>query len=259
MTDFEPSPGPARTAFRFLEDSAGAANAIDTSEQDTAAILYTSGTTGNPKGVMLTHRNFLTNCEAAIERMELLHSDVGLCILPMFHSFAWTGNVVVSLRLRCKLVVAPAIAPAEAWLTLMGKHGVSLFTAVPQVYSLLAKEVCGVKGLVLKYWFFRKVRLAISGAAPLSPAVQQAFERAMGVPIIEGYGLTETTPVATLSAREARKPGSVGRAINGVRIKIVDDTEDHPSARGRSACGRRRDEGVLRPAQPRAAFTSDAG
>lgn len=195
-------------------------------EQDTVAILYTSGTTGQPKGVMLTHRNLVTNCEGGIERMEVVKKDVGLCLLPMFHSFAWTANVLVSIRLGNKLVICPAIAPAEPWLKLMAREGVTIFPSVPQVYSVLAKKAVGFKGLVLRWWFFRKVRLAISGAAPLSPAVQKAFESALKVPIIEGYGLTETSPAATISSPHRRKTGSVGYAIQGVQIKIIDDKEN---------------------------------
>lgn len=198
---------------------------VEVDENDTASILYTSGTTGNPKGVMLTHRNFVTNCEAAISRMKLTNKDVGLCILPMFHSFAWTGNVLLALRLKIKLVISPAIAPAKPWLKLMGRHGVTLFSAVPQVYSVLAKQCCGFQGFILRWLFFRKVRMAISGAAPMSPGVQKAFEKTYRIPILEGYGLTETSPVATINALDLRRLGSVGCAIDGVRLKIVDDNE----------------------------------
>ncbi len=113
---------------------------VELDENDTASILYTSGTTGNPKGVMLTHRNFLTNCEGVLKRVELTSNDVGLCLMPMFHSFAWTGNVMLGLKLKMKLVIAPSIAPAKPWLKLMGRHGVTLFAAVPQVYAALARE-----------------------------------------------------------------------------------------------------------------------
>jgi long-chain acyl-CoA synthetase len=211
--------------FSSLHGSAAAVPAVEVSEADVASILYTSGTTGNPKGVMLTHRNFATNCESSMERMELKKTDVGLCILPMFHSFAWTGNVLVCLRLGAKLVVSPNIAPAKPWLRLMAQHGVSLFSAVPQVYSVLAKEACGLKALVLRWWFFRRVRICVSGAAPLAVPVAEAFRKAFGVPILEGYGLTETSPVATLNARDDRKAGSVGKPIAGVQVKIVDDAE----------------------------------
>ncbi len=198
---------------------------VELDEQDTASILYTSGTTGNPKGVMLTHHNFITNCEATLKKVGLKSSDVGLCILPMFHSFAWTGKVLICLRLKAKLVIAPAIAPAKPWLKLMARHGVTLFAAVPQIYSVLTKQCCGLQGFFLRWLFFRKVRMAISGAAPLSPAVQKDFEKTFGIPILEGYGLTETSPVMTINALDQRRVGSVGTTIDGVQVKIVDDAE----------------------------------
>jgi long-chain acyl-CoA synthetase len=211
--------------FSSLRKEASGFQAPAVGEEDVASILYTSGTTGSPKGVMLTHHNLLSNCLAAVEAMGLKRSDVALCILPMFHSFAWTGNVLISIRMGTKLVIAPAIAPPKPWLTLMAKHGVSLFSAVPQVYAALGKKACGLEGLVLKWWFFRRVRLAISGAAPLSPQTQKEFESGFGVPILEGYGLTETSPVATINTPKKRRSGSVGTAIRDVTIKIVDDQE----------------------------------
>lgn len=195
-------------------------------DSDTAAILYTSGTTGFPKGVMLTHRNLVTNCESSIRRMTLDRRDVALCVLPMFHSFAWTALVLVSLRLTLKCVVFASIAPAKPWLKAMGRHGVSLFAGVPQLYAALAREARDTKTrLFLKWYAFRRVKIAVSGAAPLAPAVAQAFKDALGVAICEGYGLTETSPVATVNPLSDRRFGTVGTPIDGVRVKVVDDAE----------------------------------
>jgi long-chain acyl-CoA synthetase len=194
-------------------------------EGDVAAILYTSGTTGKPKGVMLTHKNLVTNAQAGVDRLNLFPRDVSLGILPMFHTLAWTANVLVSLRLGSKLVIAPAIAPPKPWLDLMAKNKVTLFSAVPQVYSLLAKSSKGIKGLILKYWYFRKVRMAVSGAAPLNPVTAKAFERAFGIRIIEGYGLTETSPAVTINSPDHIKAGSVGHPVNGVEVKIINEEE----------------------------------
>jgi long-chain acyl-CoA synthetase len=197
--------------------------AIDT---DVAAILYTSGTTGFPKGVMLTHRNLVSNCESSIKRILLTRKDVLLCILPMFHSFAWTALVLTSLRLTLKCVISPSIAPPKPWLKSMGAEGVTLFAAVPQVYAALAREARDFKTRwFLKLYSFRKVRIGVSGAAPLAVATAQAFKDAVGVSIIEGWGLTETSPVATVTPLEDIRFGAVGTPIDGVFLKIVDDDE----------------------------------
>ncbi|MBI4425440.1 MAG: long-chain-fatty-acid--CoA ligase [Elusimicrobia bacterium] len=193
--------------------------------EDVVAILYTSGTTGTPKGVMLNHVNLVSNVDASIKAMQIDSREVALCILPMFHTFAWMANVLIPIRLGSKSVIAPSIAPPLPWLKLMAKHGVTMFSAVPPVYSVLARELKGLKGLVMKYWFFRRVRLCVSGAAPLPADTAESFAGAMGVPITEGYGLTETSPVATLNPPSQARRGSVGRAIPEVRIKIVDDEE----------------------------------
>jgi len=233
-----------------------------TIESDTAAILYTSGTTGFPKGVMLTHRNLVTNCEAALRRMTLDRSDVTLCILPMFHSFAWTGIVLTSMRLTLTCVVFAAIAPAKPWLKAMGRRGVSLFAAVPQVYAALTREAKDWKTRAfLRFWAFRRVKIAVSGAAPLSVSVADGFKAALGVEIVEGWGLTETSPVATISAPGAVRRGAVGPPIDGVRVKIVDDIENSvPQGTEGEICVQ--GDCVMkgywnRPEDTRAAFTAD--
>ena len=195
-------------------------------ECDLAGILYTAGTTGVPKGVMLTHRNLVTNCTAAVAHMSLRRKDVALCILPLFHSFAWTANILAPLSAGLKIVIAPGVTPAKLWLKLMARHGVTIFIAIPQLYAVLAKEAVGVKRVMLRWWFFRKVRLAISGAAPLAPDTARRFEAALHVTIFEGYGLTETSPVVAINPPDGRRPGTVGVPIAGVRLKIVDPQGD---------------------------------
>ncbi len=191
--------------------------------EDVAMILYTSGTTGMPKGVMLTHNNFLSDVHSLVISFKITDDDAMLCILPMFHTLAWTANVITPLSLGLKIVVMANITPASAWLHLMGKEKITIMTAVPQLYSVLSKEAKGLKRLYLQYWAFRKVRFCISGAAPLSQETKNHFEKQLGLPILEGYGLTETSPVVSVNTEENRKSGSVGINLPYVNVKIVDD------------------------------------
>ncbi|OGS51746.1 MAG: hypothetical protein A3J79_08120 [Elusimicrobia bacterium RIFOXYB2_FULL_62_6] len=196
-------------------------------EHDVATILYTSGTTGHPKGVLLTHRNMLENSRAAIRSLHPTRKDVFLALLPMFHTLSWTGNVVTPILLGAKTYIVGNITPPKPWLLAMGREGVSIMIAVPQIYGVLAKEAKGFKKFFLKFWCLRKARLCLSGAAPLSHSIKEHFERVFGIPILEGYGLTETSPVVTLSLPKQKKHGSVGKAVPGVKISIIDERGGH--------------------------------
>ncbi|MBU2483387.1 MAG: AMP-binding protein, partial [Proteobacteria bacterium] len=196
-------------------------------EHGVATILYTSGTTGHPKGVLLTHHNLIENSRAAIESLRPEKKDVFMALLPMFHTLSWTGNVVTPVLLGAKTYIVAGITPPKPWLLAMGREGVSVMIAVPQIYGMLAKEAKGFKKFFLRFWAFRKARLCLSGAAPLSHAIKEHFEKVFKIPILEGYGLTETSPVVTLSLPGARKHGSVGKAVPGVKISVVDETGRH--------------------------------
>ncbi len=196
-------------------------------EHDVASILYTSGTTGHPKGVLLTHHNMLENSKAAVLTLEPTKRDVFMALLPMFHTFSWTGNVITPILLGSKTLIVKSITPPKLWLQAMGREGVTIMVAVPQIYSVLAKEARGLKKFFLKFWSLRKVRLCLSGAAPLNHTIAQHFNKVFGLPILEGYGLTETSPILTIVTPRSRKHGSVGKAIPGVNIKIMDEEGRH--------------------------------
>jgi long-chain acyl-CoA synthetase len=207
----------------FVDGAEPYEGSVDSSPEDTVTMLFTSGTTGHPKAVMLTHANLVSNVDSSIDAMGLNEDDVSLTILPMFHTFAWTACTLIPLRLGAKNVSISAVAPPKPWLGMMARHGVTIFAAVPQIYSLLAKQAVGLKKYVLRWWFFRKVRVAVSGAAPLGPQTLKEFKAGFGVSITEGYGLTETSPVATFNPLEAPKVGSVGKPIADVEVRIVGD------------------------------------
>jgi long-chain acyl-CoA synthetase len=192
-------------------------------EHDIVTILYTSGTTGHPKGVLLTHHNMIENAHAAIKTLHPTRKDVFMALLPMFHTFSWTGNVIVPILLGSKTLIVKSITPPKPWLQAMGREGVSIFIAVPQIYGVLAKEAKGLKKFFLKFWSLRRVRLCLSGAAPLNKTIVEHFHSAFDLHILEGYGLTETSPVLTIVPPDQRKHGSVGKAIPGVQLRIVDE------------------------------------
>lgn len=191
------------------------------SEHDLTSILYTSGTTGHPKGVLLTHHNIIENAKSAISVIDPTKKDVFMALLPMSHTFSWTGNVVAPIVMGCKTMIVKSITPPKPWLQAMGREGVTIMIAVPQIYGVLAKEARGLKKFFLKFWSLRKVRFCLSGAAPLNRTITDHFHKAFGLHILEGYGLTETSPVVTINPPKGRKHGSVGKAIPGVKIRIL--------------------------------------
>jgi long-chain acyl-CoA synthetase len=196
-------------------------------EHDVATILYTSGTTGHPKGVLLTHHNMIENAKAAVSVIDPNRKDVFMALLPMFHTFSWTGNVIAPILVGCKTLIVKNITPPKLWLQAMGREGVTIMIAVPQIYGVLAKEAKGLKKFFLKFWSLRKVRFCLSGAAPLNHTIVQHFNKVFGLHILEGYGLTETSPVVTINPPKGRKHGSVGRAIPGVKIRIMGEDGAH--------------------------------
>lgn len=191
--------------------------------EDLAFILYTSGTTGLPKGAMLTHGNIASNVISAAQIFKITDEDCFLCLLPMFHSFAWTTCVIIPLYLNLKVVIVANVMPASKWLGAMGSEKVTVILAVPQIYAVLSKEAKGLKRLYLRFWPFKNVRFAVSGAAPLTQEIKDRFEEKIGVPILEGYGLTETSPVVSVNTEELQKIKSVGPAIPAVSTLVLDD------------------------------------
>jgi len=155
--------------------------------------------------------------------------DVFMALLPMFHTFSWMGNVLIPVIMGSRTFIVKSITPPKLWLQAMGREGVTIMIAVPQIYGVLAKEARGLRKFFLKYWSMRKVRLCLSGAAPLGHAIQNRFEQVFGLHILEGYGLTETSPIVTVTHPKAKKHGSVGRAIPGVKIRIIDERGAHLS------------------------------
>jgi long-chain acyl-CoA synthetase len=182
--------------------------------QDPALYLYTSGTTGKPKGVVLTHRNLAHNVEACQTAGEFDQRDSFLCLIPFFHTYAITGTILLPLLSGCKMVLVDRFHPVKV-LKLIEEHAISVFLAIPSMYRVLALTEGEFK--------VASIRFPISGGEPLPVVVAEAFEKRFGVPIFEGYGQTEASPVISLNVPGKRKLGTVGPALPGVEIAIWDD------------------------------------
>jgi len=210
---------PADRSWETLMKSNGPAPAVSINpEEDLAAILYTSGTTGYPKGAMLTHRNLASNAASISEALKLVPGeDVLLVVLPMFHAFAATVGMIFPLLNGCTLIPIAKFDPQLVADTIAA-HGVTLLPAVPSMYSVLLRLP---DDQVAK---FKTVKFCISGGAALPAAVMQQFEKKFGKFIYEGDGPTECSPCTCVNPiGGARKINSVGRVIPGVEMKITDD------------------------------------
>jgi long-chain acyl-CoA synthetase len=190
---------------------------VDRADDDTAVLLYTSGTTGTPKGAELTHSNLASNVEASRKLIDIGSDAVVLGALPLFHSFGQTCSMNAVVAAGATLTLIPRFEPGKA-LEIIERDKVTIFEGVPTMYVALVSFPEADKHDT------SSLKVCISGGAALPGEVLRAFEEKFGCPILEGYGLSETSPVASFNHREiGRKVGSIGTPIEGVSMKVVDD------------------------------------
>lgn len=208
-------------------------------EDDVASVIYTSGTTGVQKGAMLTHKNFCSNVESCIKAIDLNRDDHFLLVLPLHHVFAFTTNLLLPVR------VGAEISMVENLRTVgdnMREVSPTALIAVPLLLEKVYNKIWrGLKKKRIVYALFKaglkkpvikgirekmggKLRVAISGGAPAGANLIHGFMD-LGIPVLEGYGLTETAPVLTINPQTAPRPGSVGKPLPDVEIDIVDKNE----------------------------------
>jgi long-chain acyl-CoA synthetase len=190
----------------------------DRSEDDTAVILYTSGTTGQPKGAELTHANLRKNCLTASRTLgELTEDDVLLGVLPLFHSFGQTCTMNSAVATGATLTLLPRFEPEKA-LEIIGRDKVTVFQGVPTMYNAMLNSDAADRADT------SSLRMCMSGGAAMPGELMRAFEEKFGCVILEGYGLSETSPVASFNHPDKeRKPGSIGTPIDGVEMQVWDD------------------------------------
>jgi long-chain acyl-CoA synthetase len=206
---------------KLLGDCEPTRELADTEEKDTAVILYTSGTTGKPKGAELTHFNLSRNADIAGRTTCVIEAgDIVLGALPLFHSFGQTVSMNASLRIGATLTLLPKFDPGEA-LEIMQRDGVTHFYGVPTMYGALlhhpGREEFDTSAL----------RTCITGGASMPVEVLRGCEEAFGCEVLEGYGLSETSPVASNNhPGRPRKPGSIGTPLEEVEMKVFDEDDN---------------------------------
>ncbi len=186
------------------------------SPSDTAVLLYTSGTSAKPKGVELSYQNLYSNCRGCIEAARMDPAHTFLNILPPFHVFGLTGNVLIPAVLGAGVYAIPRFQPAAAIKAIQDRR-LSIMLAIPSMYAAILRNKSAPKDAL------SSVYLALSGGEPLPEAVAAGFEQRFGVKLHQGYGLTETSPVISVCAPNSHRDRSVGRLIPGVGCKIVDE------------------------------------
>ncbi|RJQ42147.1 MAG: hypothetical protein C4550_00495 [Nitrospiraceae bacterium] len=235
---------------------AEAAHYPETSPDDIASIIYTSGTTGTPKGVMLTHRNFCSDAKALINVGIITKSDNVLSLLPLHHTYPFMSTFLVPLFLGAAITYSPSLKGPEITAS-MRDNGVTILVGVPQLLEMIKNGIMDkfkklttplpllIKALLEIFGSLRKktginiskailkpvhsalgsrFRFFASGGAKLDPAVMAGLE-ALGFTVLEGYGLTETSPVVTFNPISKRKPGSAGKPLPSAEIKIINPSD----------------------------------
>lgn len=210
-----------KTFAEFVANQSPIFETVDTSAEDTAVIIYTSGTTGKPKGAELTHSNLLQNAFLCADFLQLTNADTLLIVLPLFHIFAMTVLMNAGIYKAASSVLLPKFNP-ESVFDLMEKCKVTIFAGVPTMYWGLNHY----QEPKFDYETIAKnLRICVSGGASLPLQVLQDFENRFNVPILEGYGMSEGSPVVTFNQDiNNRKAGSVGTSLWGVEVKLVDET-----------------------------------
>jgi len=183
---------------------------------DEAVLMYTSGTSGVPKGVILTYANLQSDVDAAIVAAALQRRHHFLGMIPLFHSFGMTAMMLAPIQLGSLVVYIGRFSPVAA-VNAIREHGISLMFGVPSMFW----AILNLKNATADD--FKAMYAIITGGEPLPPPLREGFKARFQTTLYEGYGLTETSPVVALNVPQSNKPGSVGKPLSGVQVRLVDD------------------------------------
>ncbi|MGM0453876.1 MAG: long-chain-fatty-acid--CoA ligase, partial [Thermodesulfobacteriota bacterium] len=212
---------------KIMAESQDSSVKCDCDPDDTAFIFYTSGTTGNPKGVLLSHKNVVADAKMINAALKTGENKNFLCFLPLFHVNAML-TCISAMDKGHQIVLRKGFSAGEFW-EIVESHRINFWSAVPAVYQILLADPKG------RNYDLSSMEFGICGAAPMTEAVLRKFEDTFGVQIVEGYGLTEGTCVSTINPRDGvRKAGSIGLPLPGQEVLIVDEdgNEQPPNERG---------------------------
>ena len=200
-----------------------AAPGADKHPNDPAMIIYTSGTSGAPKGVVLTDRNLLANVDSSAERYDYGAGDITLGVLPLSHAFASTCSMLLPLLLGGRAVYQAKFVPQKV-LAAIAQHRVTALFAVPSMFRLLARSPRAAGADV------SSLRFCVAGGEALGGDVARDLEQAFGIPLLEGYGMSEASPVVSVNPPDKPKAGSVGVPLSWAQIKVAaDDGTEAPA------------------------------
>lgn len=217
IVEDEEIPGTVRF-WQLVNESPADVIPLDIKEDDVAVILYTAGTTGLPKGVMLTHKNLYSNAVSSASISDTQPGDVSLGVLPLSHSYGLT-MMNISYKFKNTVVMMRWFDPEETF-KLIEKYRVTGFSGVPAMFAMMVNHPAADK------YDLSSLRRTGSGSAPLPVEVLNAFQKKFNVPLREGYGLSEAAPiVSTHYPGRVQKPGSIGQVIPGVEVRIVDEND----------------------------------
>ena len=183
-------------------------------ESDLAVIIYTSGTTGRPKGAMMTHGNLLHNVASCREVLRAVGEDRFVVVLPMFHSFMLTVGILLPLSVSGSILLIKSLHPPKNIIQDVVQNRATILPAVPQFFRTLMHPSVPAQ---------LPLRLCISGGAPLPGEILREFSTKFPFPLVEGYGLSEASPVVTFNPLDRQKAGSIGKAIPHVEVSVQAD------------------------------------
>jgi len=211
----------------MLKDQPATFETVQTGADNTAVIVYTSGTTGFAKGAELTHSNLFTNTWLSTQILHSAKEDVQLLVLPLFHIFGMTLMMNAGILTGLHSILLPKFDAAAAF-NLIEKHSISIIAAVPTMYwGLVHYNAEGFDKSIIS----KNLRICVSGGASLPLEILKTFEQNFDVAILEGYGMSEGSPVVSFNQLETgRKPGSIGKPVWGVEIKLVNENGDEVPA-----------------------------